>query len=423
MLYKEDSDTIIRICVLGAGTRGSNLAVQVKNHFPFASIAAVAEPNERKRAIFCKDHSIEPNKAFISWEELVSSNQEFDAAIIATMDNQHTDPAIAVLKKGWHLLLEKPMAHTLEDCIQIDNAQKESGKLVSVCHTLRYRPEYQKIKEIVDSGKIGEIVTVEHLEAIGNIRFTHNYVRGRWGNEQGNTFLLLHKSSHDIDFLSWLIGEKCKNVTSFGGLKYFNSENAPYGSTSRCTDICKVEESCIYSALKLYVNTDLTEWPARDIPTDHNREAHLMEIQKGPYGKCVWRSDNNVVDHQVVALEFEGGATVTFTMSGFTSFIGRQTRIHGTKGDLFFDEANHNIKLSAFGDDSYEIIEFPVTKEYHPEDKEIVGNWLYAIVRNDPQSILVDTAEALENHSIVFAAEKSRLEGKMIQAPFNVNSI
>ncbi|MDX2442688.1 MAG: Gfo/Idh/MocA family oxidoreductase [Bacteroidales bacterium] len=421
MLFNQ-SDTIIRICVIGAGNRGTNLAVQVKNHFPFASIAAVAEPNEGKRAVFCKDHSLEPDKAFISWKELVSSNQEFDAAIIATMDNQHTDPAIAVLKKGWHLLLEKPMAHTLQDCIKIDNAQKESGKMVSVCHTLRYRPEYQRIKDIVDSGIIGEIVTVEHLEAIGNIRFTHNYVRGRWGNEQDNTFLLLHKSSHDIDFLSWIIGGKCKSVSSFGGIKYFNSQNAPNGSTNRCTDSCRIEESCIYSALRLYVNTDLNEWPAKDVPVDHTKEAHLLEIQKGPYGKCVWRSDNNVVDHQVVALEFEGGATATFTMSGFTSFIGRQTRIHGTKGDLFFDEANQFIKLSVFGQNSSEIIEFPEKEGYHPEDKEIVGNWLNAIVRNDLQSILVDTTEALENHSIVFAAEKSRLEGKMIQAPFIANS-
>ena len=162
----------------------------------------------------------------------------------------------------------------------------------------------------------------------------------------------------------------------------------------------------------------LDAWPAKDISIVHTKEAHENEIKNGPYGKCVWRADNNVVDHQVVALEFEGGVTATFTMSGFTSFIGRQTRVHGTHGELFFDEANRFINLSRFGEKSSRIIDYSGSEDYHPEDKEIVGNWLEAIIKNDPGKILVDSAEALKTNSIVFAAEKSRLEGKIVRAPF-----
>lgn len=417
MADKKSKTKAVRVCVIGAGNRGSNLALQVKKYFTSALIVAVAEPDERKRSLFRLEHSLEIKNSFSDWKALIKSDVKCDAAIIATMDNQHTGPALAVLNEGWHLLLEKPMAHNLEDCVRINNAQQLSGKIVSVCHTLRYKPAYRKVKQLVGKGEIGDIVTIEHLEGIGNIRFSHNYVRGRWGNEQENTFLLLHKSSHDLDFLFWLAGDRCKSVVSFGGLKYFNTENASDGSTERCID-CKIEKSCIYSALKLYVNTDLTKWPAKAIPAEHYVKAHLNEIRKGPYGKCVWRSDNNVVDHQVVALEFEGGVTATFTMSGFTSFIGRQTRIHGTKGDLFFDEASQSILITKFGSGKEEKFSFEPDPHTHPEDREIVGIWIEAIVQNDPDRILVDTREALKTHAIVFAAEKSRLESRIIHAPF-----
>ena len=190
MLSKKPDNPITRICVIGAGNRGANLALLIKNYFPFANIVGVAERDKRKRFLFCQIHSLKDNQAFSDWENLMNSGLECDAAIISTMDNQHTEPALAALKKGWHLLLEKPMAHTLADSIRIHKMHKRSGKFLSVCHTLRYKPAYQKVKQIIEAGEIGDIVTIEHLEAIGNIRFTHNYVRGRWGNEQGNTFLL-----------------------------------------------------------------------------------------------------------------------------------------------------------------------------------------------------------------------------------------
>ncbi len=412
-----NSETI-RVCLIGAGQRGTHLARQLDYFLGKAKLVAIAEPGESARLSIAKEFSLAKETCFPGWKELVESNIHCDAAIIATLDNQHTAPVLACLEKGWDILLEKPVADRFEDILKIEQAREKSGKLISVCQTLRYKNNFRKVKELVDDGEIGEVVTLEYLEAIGNIRFSHNYVRGKWGREEDNTFLLLHKSSHDLDFISWIIDKPCLKVSSYGGLKYFNPDNAPKGAAPRCGNECQIEQSCIYSALKLYVNTDRTTWPANTVSKDHSLQSHLDVINKGPLGKCVWRSGNNVVDHQIVSMEFEDNVTATFTMSGFTSFIGRRIRIHGTTGDLFFDEANQLIRLTKYGSGEEKEFSFDPDPYTHPEDQGIVGNWIEAIRKNDVSGIAVDIREVIKTHSIVFAAEKSRLENKMIHAPF-----
>ena len=267
---------------------------------------------------------------------------------------------------------------------------------------------YKKVKQIIESGAIGGLIHIEHMEAIGNLRFTHNYVRGRWSQEKLNTFLLLHKCSHDIDFINWLFNEPCIRVSSFGSLKFFTAENAPEGSTKRCTDGCRIAETCPYSALKIYVNGPLEEWPARDICSIHSKESHLEAVRNGPYGICVWRGDNDVVDHQVVMMEFEGGATATCTLTGYSSTNGRRVRIQGTKGELLFDEANGTICITEFSGERNEIISIPAATSYHPEDQDIVNEWIASIISST--TVTVDAAEALRTHAVVFAAELSRKE-------------
>ena len=180
-----------------------------------------------------------------------------DAAVIATLDNQHAGPAVACLNRNWHILLEKPLADSFQDCRLIVKTQEERKKVVAVCHTLRFMDGFRKVKNLISGGAIGDLVHVDHMEAIGHLRFAHNYVRGRWAREKENTFLLLHKCSHDIDYINWLFSEPCVKVSSFGSLKYFTSANAPAGSTHRCTDGCVIRETCTYSAPAIYVNSPL----------------------------------------------------------------------------------------------------------------------------------------------------------------------
>lgn len=246
-----DKTLPLRIAVIGAGVRGCNLARKIKTSGMPAVIVAVGEPDPEKRKKFSEEFNISEESLYPGWKELTSGLDHCDAAIIATLDNQHTGPALACLNRNWHILIEKPLADTFGDCLKIVQLQKKRKKVVAVCHTLRFMPGYKKLKQMVEMGAVGELIHIEHMEAISNLRFTHNYVRGRWSQERQNTFLLLHKCSHDIDFINWLFNEQCTRVSSFGSLKYFRPENAPEGSTRRCTDGCARAETCPYSAMRI----------------------------------------------------------------------------------------------------------------------------------------------------------------------------
>jgi predicted dehydrogenase len=402
----------LKIAVIGAGVRGTNLARKLSLSQYDASVVAVAEPEKTKREAFAAEFGLSASVLFKGWEELTENLSECDAVIIATLDNQHTGPALACLGRGWNILIEKPLADTLEDCRMIVSRQKEQGNVVAVCHTLRFMEGFRTVRQLLTEDHIGELVHIEHMEAIGHSRFAHNYVRGRWAKERENTFLLLHKCSHDIDYICWLISNPCIKVSSFGSLKYFVPSNAPEGSTERCTDGCAVVGTCPYSSVRIYVNSSLDEWPARDICTIHTREAHLEAVKNGPYGSCVWYAGNDVVDHQVVLMEFEGGATATCTLSGYSATNGRRIRLQGAMGEILFDEASGTISVKKFTGENEKIIHISEPESYHPEDQEIVDEWLSSLINST--AVTVDAGEALRTHAVVFAAEKSRRENRTV---------
>jgi len=374
----------------------------------------VAEPNDERRMLFSQEYGIKDAGQFTSWQALSDSSLTCDAVIIATMDNQHTDPALTCLRRGCHVLIEKPLSDTLEGCRLIEHTQMETGLVVSVCHTLRYMDAFRRIKQIVTDGVLGRLVHVEHMEAIGHLRFTHNYVRGRWAKEKNNTFLLLHKCSHDVDFVAWLVEQACVRVSSFGSLEYFIPSNAPTGSGKRCLADCRIRDACPYSALRLYVDGDLTG-RIQDLGNPQTRETRLEAVKYGPFGACVWHAGNDVVDHQVVSMEFASGTTATCTMSGYSATHGRRTRLQGTKGELFFDEAADSITINRFTEPDPEYIQTHRTDSYHPEDKDIVENWLSAVCNPSEKNVIVNAQEALRTHAIVFAAELSRKEKRVVE--------
>ena len=226
--------------------------------------------------------------------------------------------------------------------------------------------------------------------------------------------MLLAKSCHDIDYIAHLIEKPCLRVSSFGKLTYFTKENAPAGSTERCTDGCLAERECPYSAIKRYVQAEnLTVWPPNVVSHEHTPQAHLEAIKTGPYGRCVYRVDNDVVDHQVVAMEFADDITATFTMTAFTQGGGRCVRVHGTEGEIAFDE--EKITLKTFADNNTEVIMLGQEIGGHGGgDTRVVDNWLDGVRTGDASSILTSAQESLRTHSIVFAAEQSRREHRMV---------
>ncbi len=402
------------IAILGAGARGTGFAGLIKRYSYLAKVTAVAEPRADYREAMVSTHDIPRHQVFSDWREFVARPRMADAVVIATMDRDHAGPAVACMELGYDVLLEKPMATTIEDCRAIEAAQRRTGRIVGVCHSLRYHKGFSKVKELIAGGAIGELVTLDQIEQVTYWHQAHSFVRGNWGKEADSTFMLMAKSCHDIDYISYLVDRPCLKVSSFGALNYFRRDKAPAGSTDRCTDACPLEPTCPYSAIKAYVLADREVWPACVPSTDHSYEAHMEAIRTGPYGRCVWKCDSDVVDHQIVSMQFEGDVTATFTMTAFTQDEGRVLRAHGTLGDLRFDEGSITIKT--FADNNVTRIDLAQEAGGHGGgDAQVMREWLMALASQDSRHLVANAQESLKTHSIVFAAEKSRREGITVE--------
>ena len=403
----------LTVAVIGAGGRGSGFGELIREFPEWAKVVAVAEPRADYREGFAKRHDLDPSRTFRTWEEFVAQPQLCDAVVIATMDRDHVGPAVACTNLGYHMLLEKPMAVTLADCRAIAAAQKRAKTITAVCHSLRYHQGFRTLKELIAAGRFGRIITFDQLEQVAWWHQAHSFVRGNWGNAGRSAFMLLAKSCHDLDYLAYLAGQPCRRVSSFGALTYFTRANAPKRSGDRCTR-CPVEKTCAYSAVRHYVKANREAWPAAAISFDHSEAAHRRAIETGPYGRCVWKCDNDVVDHQVVLLEFAQNVTATFTMTAFTGNGGRLIRVHGTEADATFQE--DKILLRTFATGKEEVIAVaPEAGGHGGGDYRVVRSWLQALGENDPTHVVTDVQESLRTHTIVFAAERARHERRLIE--------
>jgi predicted dehydrogenase len=405
----------VTIAVAGAGSRGSAYAQWALENPERARIVAVAEPNQVRRERFAADHGLEPGRVFESWEELAAAGRVADAVVVATLDTMHHAPVLSFAALGYHMLVEKPLAPTEQECREMVAAAKDV--LFAVGHVLRYTPYTKALKAIVDSGRIGEVVSVQHLEPVGYWHQAHSFVRGNWRNTTVSTPMLMSKSCHDVDWLHYIVGQPIRKVASFGGLKHFTPANAPEGAADRCLD-CKVEASCAFSAVRFY-GTRLAEgnhgWPLDVVLDEFTEPALAHALREGPYGRCVYACDNDVVDHQVAALEFANGVTGTFTMTAFTEMSHRQTRIFGTRGQIEGDGELLRIFdfLSGTSEtvDSQADIDASAAGGHGGGDAGLMDAFVTAVQTGDRSHILSGPAETLMSHVAVFAAERARHTG------------
>ena len=410
----------ISVVVLGAGSRGTGYASFALEHPESMAVVGVAEPRDFYRDQLMSKHGISVDNAAKDWRELAKRKRFADAVVIATQDAMHVEPAVAFAKLGYHILLEKPMAPNAEDCRRIAQAAMKSGALFAVCHVLRYTSYTRKLKEIVDSGAIGEIVSMQHLEPVGYWHQAHSFVRGNWRNEKESSSMLLAKSCHDLDWIRYVMGARCKTVSSFGTLKHFRRECQPAGAADRCLE-CGVEHTCPYSAKKIYLERVIeqghTDWPISILTTDMTEAGVLEALKSGPYGRCVYACDNDVVDNQVVNMLFEGGATASFTMTAFTDLAHRRTRIFGSRGMLTGD--GQKIDVYDFLTDRTDTVdtETPggsILGGHGGGDYGLMQGFVRAVAENDPSRILSGPEESLETHLMVFAAEQARRENRVV---------
>lgn len=409
-----------RLILIGAGSRGrcyTNVTHGMPDDF---ELVAVAEPLTERRERIKQLHGIKEEYCFESWEPLLELPRIADVAIIATMDRDHLAPALAAIEKGYNLLLEKPAGATPEECRKIQRAAEEKGVFVLVCHVLRYTKFFRTLKEIIKSGEIGRVLSIQHSEPVGVVHQSHSFVRGNWRNSEESTPMIVQKTCHDMDILAWLVDKKCKRVSSFGTLSYFTEANAPEGAPERCTDGCPYAEECPFYSVKLYYDDKEHYWfrstsTKRAEPTD---EDVMQAIKTTDYGKCVFKCPNNVVDHQVVNLEFEDDILATFSMSAFDEG-GRRIKIGGTKGVIeatmsspiirihnFLTKTDREIDLDAQGSDD-------INGGHGGGDVGII-NALRDVINGVPNFSVCDIRESCDNHLIAYAAEESRLTGKIV---------
>ncbi len=415
----------ISVIVIGAGVRGITYSNVMKKHPDKFKIVGVAEPHEARRKAFQKEHGISDEAAFATWESILGMPKMADLAVIATQDKMHYSSAMKAIELGYDILLEKPVAPTERECADIANAAKAKGVKVLVCHVLRYTAFFKTIKKMILEGRVGKIMSIVHVEAVGDVHQTHSFIRGAWHDSKESAPMLLAKSCHDIDILQWLIDKPCKKVTSFGDLTYFTEKNAPDGAPVRCADGgCPIEDTCPYNVFNRYYKNENNLWFRTACTAgiaEHNpptNEDVMKALKTTDYGLCVFHANNNVVDHQVVNMQFEGGVTVSFSMNCFNKG-GRYIRIFGTKGELYANMSDEKITL--FNMTSRKTEEIPVPKV----DETILGGHgggdigivldLYDYLNGIYTGFSVaEIGASVANHMIVFAAEEARHTGTVV---------
>jgi predicted dehydrogenase len=408
------------------------------------------------------EHRIAPERAFGTWQDLLDGDHGAEAIVVASPDREHAAPAIGALERGLDVILEKPIATTAGEVRAVAAAEARSAGRVTVAHVLRHTAFFMLLKRLLDEGRIGEVVTITHAEHIGYWHFAHSFVRGSWRSEAGSSPMILAKACHDLDLLRWLAGDRCTAVASFGGLHEFRPEQAPQGAFDRCWDgerRCPAAPACPFDAVRLYVErtAGVAGWPVSVITDDPSHEGRMAAVASGPYGRCVYRCDNDVVDHQVTALEFANGVRATLTVSGLTADNTRTITVNGTRGEIrgrldtgeievrwFLPATEHSTLLhppagppppdawdrdalgrAAMRDDERELMTataVPLHDGHGGGDDGLLSDLVARLrarrdgsARTEPSP--TSLATSIESHLMAFAAEESRRERRMVELP------
>lgn len=410
----------VTVALAGAGTRGVRVyGAYAAGQPDEMEIVAVAEPNDARRENFCKQHHIPPERTFRTAEEMFSRPKLAEMAFIATLDGEHIAHATAAIEKGYDLLLEKPISDSLEECKALLRLAEEKGAKVSLTHVLRYAPFYQKAKQIVDSGVLGEIVSLQASENVSYWHAAHSYVRGIFRRAEDTSPMIMAKCCHDLDLIVWLTGSRCRALSSYGGRSVFCREKMPAGATEYCYDGCAVKERCQFDAEKIYMKNAKTGYDSVgagqlqfSVTSDTTREGVEAALRHGPFGRCVYCCDNTVVDHQVVCAEMENGVTVDFSMCSFGWRDYRLLHILGTKGDLSGNLEEERLVFTPHGGQPvvYDLHVTETIAGHGGGDTRMISDVL-ASERGETPAAMTSLRQSMESHYMAIAAERSRLAG------------
>lgn len=415
-------DQTRKVVIIGAGARGNRVfADLISRHSTGFETAGVVELDSDRRRAFQERHGIPDERAFAGVEDFLAAPRFGDIVFICTPDPTHYSLCSAVSERGYDILLEKPIATSLSDCLAMLEVEVNSGNRIFVAHVLRYSPFFRTVRRIVEEGKLGRIRNIRLSENVGHWHFAHSYVRGSWRRKDLSAPVILTKSSHDLDILVWLVGDRVRNVTSTGALTYFTPANAPEGATARCTD-CPHQESCLYSATRFYLN-EREEWPFNVIaPPPDSLELRRKAVEEGPYGNCVWANDNDVCDTQTVLMEFASGIHATFELQALTADNTRQLRILFDGAELVGDLHQGKLEIAHFTGRKDEMrvepVPIPEVEDSHGGgDLQLLYSLHRHLAEGSEGEVMTSLESSLPSHAIAFIAEESRRRRRRLAVP------
>lgn len=408
------------VSVIGLGNRGTEYMGFIKGfHSKKAKIVALCDIRHQALDDIAPKYSIPKEMQFDSPEKFFEKGVISDALIICTQDASHYEITKSALNTGYkYILLEKPVSGKKEEYTELRNLAEEKGAMLIICHVLRYSNYYSKIKEIISSGKIGDIVSINHTENVGYFHFAHSFVRGNWHDEFASTPSILAKCCHDIDLIAWFMDSPCTSVSSVGEIRYFRKEYAPIGAAKTCMGGCKAKKTCPYDAERLYITdpfykAKFIKYMKRTLTgkSKNSRSDVIDAIRNGDYGKCVFLCENNVCDHQIVTMTFENGAKAVLNMNAFSDKMFRESHIVGTKGELIGYGAK--LKMRIFGSEARTVFSGVFDMGGHVEgDIRLISGFVKLIngeLKNLSDLTTIDAT--VISHDIALAAEESRKNG------------
>ena len=414
----------VTVMIIGAGSRGRTYARYAEKFPNSMKVVGVADLNPHRRKQMAKNHNIPAENQFAHFNDALSKAKFADAVVIATPDSLHYEPCMKALALGYDVLLEKPVAPTEKECRDIMKQAHKYNRIVAVCHVLRYAPYFVALKQVVDSGALGDLVNIQHFEPIRYYHMAHSYVRGNWPNSKTTTPIILAKSCHDLDIMRWIIGKPCESIAAEGSLYLFRKEMMPKGATERCIDNadgrdCPHEKECPYSAKHVYMERK-RHLGVFDLPKGYSVEDIRAKLKTTNYGRCVFRCNNDQCDHYVAIMKFENDITASFSMDAFTPYGGRRTRIMGTKGYIEGDMTTFTFYDFRTGHKSVWDQKVSEIAEYKGSghgggDHLLVRDFVRAVAAQDEKLLSSTIDVSIESHVMGFMAEKSRKSNKKMK--------
>lgn len=420
----------ISVIIVGMGARASIYSMVALTNPELLKVVGVVETNPERRDHARLMFDLPDEHCFTSVDELVAIPRFADAVINCTMDRLHVQTSLPLLQHGYDLLLEKPYALSDEEGQPLIECARETGRKVMVCHVLRYTPFYRAMRRVIALGSIGEVINIHMANQVGYLHESVSFVRGKYAREEiCGSGMLLTKCSHDLDIMSWLMGENTPaTISSVGGVIQFKEEKAPEGAGTHCLNNCPLERDCPFSARRLYIEHPL-RWAnnvwhdTNSAPASDEEKEAILRQPDNPFSRCVYRCNISIVDHQSVLIHFRDGATGTFSMNGGASTPRRIIHVTGTRGEIYgdFEEECFHVRQmdpaapGGYTERTLDMSDFQQGDAHGGGDRSIVLDFI-ALLRGERTSPGCPTLEdSITGHRMVFLAEKSRLAGGAVQ--------